>query len=118
MVNRKNGMTGSKLFVVVHGYPMNVDRYVFKVSSSSIVKFALNLNGIQPTVTLTIEMLRLAARRSHLIARFQSTAAAGDAKKLRPVSPHVSIYQPQLTWVMSIAHRVTGAGLAAGTFQL
>lgn len=44
--------------------------------------------------------------------RFQSTS---PAKKLRPVSPHVQIYQPQLTWVMSIAHRVTGAGLAGGT---
>ena len=30
----------------------------------------------------------------------------------RPLSPHVSIYQPQLTWLMSIGHRVTGAGLA------
>lgn len=30
----------------------------------------------------------------------------------RPLSPHVSIYQPQLTWIMSIGHRVTGAGLA------
>lgn len=31
----------------------------------------------------------------------------------RPLSPHMTIYQPQLTWVMSIGHRITGAGLAA-----
>lgn len=30
----------------------------------------------------------------------------------RPMSPHMTIYQPQLTWLMSIGHRVTGAGLA------
>lgn len=33
-------------------------------------------------------------------------------KNNRPLSPHVSIYQPQLTWIMSIGHRITGAGLA------
>lgn len=31
----------------------------------------------------------------------------------RPLSPHLSIYEPQLTWLMSISHRVTGSGLAA-----
>ena len=40
-----------------------------------------------------------------------SIAAYSTAK--RPLSPHMTIYQPQLTWLMSIGHRVTGAGLAA-----
>ncbi|KAH7884660.1 SDHC, cytochrome b subunit of succinate dehydrogenase [Phlebopus sp. FC_14] len=31
----------------------------------------------------------------------------------RPSSPHFTIYQPQLTWVGSIANRVTGAALSA-----
>ncbi|GJE85641.1 succinate:quinone oxidoreductase subunit C [Phanerochaete sordida] len=31
----------------------------------------------------------------------------------RPSSPHFTIYQPQLTWIGSIANRVTGAGLSA-----
>lgn len=34
----------------------------------------------------------------------------------RPMSPHITIYEPQLTWLMSIGHRVTGAGLAAGIY--
>jgi succinate dehydrogenase / fumarate reductase cytochrome b subunit len=29
----------------------------------------------------------------------------------RPLSPHLSIYRPMLTMMMSIAHRITGAGL-------
>src|SRR3546814_14342766 len=36
----------------------------------------------------------------------------------RPLSPHLQIYKPQLTSVMSISHRVTGVGLAAGTLVL
>ena len=31
----------------------------------------------------------------------------------RPSSPHFTIYQPQLTWISSIANRVTGAGLSS-----
>jgi succinate dehydrogenase cytochrome b subunit len=36
----------------------------------------------------------------------------------RPLSPHLSIYKPMLTMLMSIAHRITGAGLYFGTLLL
>ena len=36
----------------------------------------------------------------------------------RPLSPHLSIYKPIPTMVMSIAHRMTGAALYFGTILL
>ena len=36
----------------------------------------------------------------------------------RPLSPHLQIYKPQLTSVLSISHRLTGVALAAGIFPL
>jgi succinate dehydrogenase / fumarate reductase cytochrome b subunit len=36
----------------------------------------------------------------------------------RPLSPHLSIYRLMLTMVMSMAHRLTGAALYAGTLLL
>jgi succinate dehydrogenase cytochrome b subunit len=36
----------------------------------------------------------------------------------RPLSPHLQIYKPLLTMMMSIAHRITGAALYFGTFLL
>jgi succinate dehydrogenase / fumarate reductase cytochrome b subunit len=33
----------------------------------------------------------------------------------RPLSPHLQVYKPQLTSVLSILHRITGAVLAVGT---
>ncbi|HXQ51323.1 MAG TPA: succinate dehydrogenase, cytochrome b556 subunit [Stellaceae bacterium] len=36
----------------------------------------------------------------------------------RPLSPHLQIYQPQLTSVLSITHRATGLALAAGSIAL
>jgi succinate dehydrogenase / fumarate reductase, cytochrome b subunit len=36
----------------------------------------------------------------------------------RPLSPHLFIYKPMLTMLMSIAHRITGLGLYVGTLLL
>src|SRR6187402_3091426 len=36
----------------------------------------------------------------------------------RPLSPHLSIYKPTLTMMMSIVHRITGAALFFGTLLL
>lgn len=36
----------------------------------------------------------------------------------RPLSPHLQIYKPQLTSVLSILHRMTGVALAVGTLLL
>jgi succinate dehydrogenase / fumarate reductase, cytochrome b subunit len=36
----------------------------------------------------------------------------------RPLSPHIQIYRPQLTSVLSILHRLAGIALAVGTLLL
>lgn len=38
-----------------------------------------------------------------------------QATRNRPLSPHLSIYKPIPTMVMSIVHRITGAALYVGT---
>jgi succinate dehydrogenase / fumarate reductase cytochrome b subunit len=35
-------------------------------------------------------------------------------KDVRPLSPHLQIYRPMLTMMMSIAHRISGLALATG----
>ena len=36
----------------------------------------------------------------------------------RPLSPHLQVYRPQWTMVLSISHRITGVGLSLGTLLL
>jgi succinate dehydrogenase / fumarate reductase cytochrome b subunit len=36
----------------------------------------------------------------------------------RPLSPHLQVYRPQITSVLSILHRITGIFLASGTLVL
>lgn len=40
------------------------------------------------------------------------------SRSRRPLSPHLQIYRPTLTMMMSIAHRITGIALYGGTLLL
>tara|TARA_B100001564_G_C20007091_1_gene388525 strand:+ start:54 stop:464 length:411 start_codon:yes stop_codon:yes gene_type:complete len=48
----------------------------------------------------------------------ESFYSARNMKKDRPLSPHLQIYKPQLTSVLSIMHRITGVALSFGTFLM
>lgn len=43
---------------------------------------------------------------------------AGELRAARPTSPHLSIFRPLITMVMSIVHRITGGGLYFGMLLL
>jgi succinate dehydrogenase / fumarate reductase cytochrome b subunit len=43
---------------------------------------------------------------------------ANDKSAVRPLSPHLQIYKPMLTMMMSIMHRITGIGLYFGIVLL
>jgi succinate dehydrogenase / fumarate reductase cytochrome b subunit len=40
------------------------------------------------------------------------------ASQNRPLSPHLQIYRPQISSVLSILHRITGVALAVGSLLL
>ena len=46
------------------------------------------------------------------------TGMTTEATRPRPISPHLQIYRPMLTMVMSIVHRITGAALYFGMLLL
>src|SRR5271170_2892992 len=50
--------------------------------------------------------------------RWVNTMAETKAPAARPLSPHLQIYRPMLTMMMSIAHRITGGALYFGTLLL
>lgn len=46
-------------------------------------------------------------------------ARTSDGRTVRrPLSPHLQVYKPQITSVLSILHRITGVALAVGTVLL
>lgn len=46
------------------------------------------------------------------------TTSNTPPRRARPLSPHLQVYRPMLTMMMSIAHRITGIGLYGGTLLL
>lgn len=77
--------------------PFNYNNYIFNPLKLSTI---MNLQRKRPITTLS------PGHHSH------STPTISKEKQERPMSPHLTIYQPQLTWLMSIGHRVTGTGIA------
>ncbi|MDH3354523.1 MAG: succinate dehydrogenase, cytochrome b556 subunit [Chromatiales bacterium] len=49
---------------------------------------------------------------------FDSTDANHSNGRSKPLSPHLTVYKPQLTSILSILHRSTGVALAAGTLLI
>lgn len=47
------------------------------------------------------------------MAELEASTTTG-ARRARPISPHLQIYRPMLTMMMSIVHRITGAALYFG----
>lgn len=46
------------------------------------------------------------------------TMSEDTSDKTRPLSPHLQVYRPQITSILSITHRMTGVALALGTVLL
>jgi succinate dehydrogenase / fumarate reductase cytochrome b subunit len=53
-----------------------------------------------------------------VILRQEFSMAEMKSKVERPLSPHLQIYRPMLTMMLSIVHRITGAALYFGTVLL
>ena len=80
-----------------------IRRSVFAVNSS--LRFSLGLRSLKT-------LPETESRKPTLeIDSFERSKFLG-----RPISPHLTIYAPQITWLVSIGHRATGAGLALGMY--
>jgi succinate dehydrogenase / fumarate reductase, cytochrome b subunit len=49
---------------------------------------------------------------------FDKEIMSAKNKDRRPISPHIGIYKPQITSVLSITHRITGFALYVGAILL
>jgi succinate dehydrogenase (ubiquinone) cytochrome b560 subunit len=53
-------------------------------------------------------------RRAHTQAEVEHELLVKQ-RRARPIAPHLSIYKPQITWYLSMFHRITGF-VVSGTF--
>jgi succinate dehydrogenase (ubiquinone) cytochrome b560 subunit len=68
-----------------------------------------------PPITHLINPNRYAAT-TH-VSNSEGDAILAKQRLNRPVSPHLSIYKPQITWISSSLNRITGVALS-GSFYL
>src|SRR6201981_1569231 len=63
-------------------------------------------------------MLRAAEQPKRMSMMADTHSLEQNAGAKRPLSPHLQIYRPMLTMMMSIIHRITGFGNYFGTLLL
>ncbi|CAD6582262.1 MAG: cytochrome b subunit of succinate dehydrogenase, Sdh3p [Tremellales sp. Tagirdzhanova-0007] len=73
---------------------------------------APTLRSSRPHLILTAR--RFAATTS--ITPPDNMAILNEQRKSRPQSPHLTIYQPQVTWILSSANRITGVFLSGALY--
>lgn len=89
-----------------------------------LVQLGLNRSSLFLRPSLVSRSCSLSGQ---LAKRYQSTVKTSfdgelqilrAQRKNRPISPHLTIYQPQITWYLSSLHRISGVLLGAGFYCL
>lgn len=75
--------------------------------------FRPSLNVYLPSMYSAGRMLQL---NTPLKKQKEETFIEKNERLKRPLSPHLSIYKPQITWMLSGLHRATGVALASGLY--
>jgi len=77
-------------------------------------------NNVLPAITSLKTYAPLSAHLKTPIQKFGNDYLYKQKDMNRPLSPHLGIYQPQLTWYLSGAHRISGCvmGTAVGLMAI
>ncbi|KAE8349289.1 hypothetical protein BDV28DRAFT_141533 [Aspergillus coremiiformis] len=96
--------------------------------SQKVAQQSLRRLAVQPPYAMRWSLMNSASPAAVAMGRFMqtrqtSTSKTSDPTKLlaqqrlnRPVSPHLSIYRPQITWIGSSFHRITGFALSGALY--
>ncbi|QEU59355.1 Sdh3/Shh3 [Kluyveromyces lactis] len=83
------------------------------------------VSGLRPQVMTSNTrglMASFIRRQSNVVTKKTSAQEEYELlvsqRKVRPVSPHLTIYQPQLTWYLSSVHRVSGVFLGLAFYAV
>ncbi|KAK0527641.1 cytochrome b subunit of succinate dehydrogenase, Sdh3p [Tilletia horrida] len=80
---------------------------------ASRVAAAATASTSAPSPSLASQVsIRASSSKTVSFSQDESLELLNKQRSLRPTSPHLTIYQPQLTWLASIANRGTGVGLS------
>ncbi|ETS65033.1 hypothetical protein PaG_00486 [Moesziomyces aphidis] len=85
-------------------------------SSASVSRLGLRAACIAPVRSALPRFSRMASTSTSApttkLSQQQNLDLLNEQRAKRPSSPHFTIYQPQITWYLSIINRITGTGLS------
>lgn len=91
---------------------------IVKSATKPVQKKHSSKPAVAATVKTTAKSLKSKSSSAAAIPTFAKTNKPVAPLRERPLSPHLGIYSPQITSVLSILHRATGVALYIGAFVL
>ncbi|XP_037523138.1 succinate dehydrogenase cytochrome b560 subunit, mitochondrial isoform X1 [Rhipicephalus sanguineus] len=76
------------------------------------------LSLLRPATTLPTPCLAPMSAMSPKQAEATESFFEKNKSLKRPLSPHLSIYAPQMSWMLSLVHRTTGCAMAVGAYGM
>ncbi|TYJ54556.1 succinate dehydrogenase, cytochrome b556 subunit [Cryptococcus floricola] len=85
----------------------------------SLLRHSIARAAFKPSILRSTPGLMLAQRRfasTEPMSASENIALLNSQRQFRPTSPHLDIYQPQLTWILSSLHRITGVAFSGALY--
>lgn len=108
-VSASNTMLATRPLLTLSSATRSVSRVGLRAALPT--SFALRTLPSQRFVSSSSKNPAAAAQTTKL-SQQQNLELLNHQRALRPSSPHFTIYQPQITWYLSIINRITGTGLS------
>ncbi|KAH7943014.1 hypothetical protein HPB52_003997 [Rhipicephalus sanguineus] len=88
------------------------------ILDSKFANRASALSLLRPATTLPTPCLAPMSAMSPKQAEATESFFEKNKSLKRPLSPHLSIYAPQMSWMLSLVHRTTGCAMAVGAYGM
>ncbi|OAL38117.1 succinate dehydrogenase, cytochrome b556 subunit [Fonsecaea nubica] len=69
-----------------------------------------------PAAIATLQNVQYRPATTQTVSQASGQEILANQRLHRPVSPHLAIYRPQVTWYLSALNRITGATLSGGIY--
>ncbi|KAM9909033.1 hypothetical protein OXX69_005816 [Metschnikowia pulcherrima] len=91
-------------------WPLLITTIAPLTNKSALARFPLRSVGLSA--------LRASSTSTVKVSHDQEQELLVNQRKNRPVSPHLTIYTPQITMILSSFHRITGVAMAGAFYAL
>lgn len=110
----------TRAFSLLHNYSQRDLKNLLRLKTETRLQRVCNVTNTvaRPSLVRPGPLAAYRCLSTHHTTPTEALDILNKQRALRPTSPHLDIYQPQLTWYLSGLHRVSGVALGGALYAL